>query len=94
MLPAVSDASDLESQQKWIAGEIQLWLDEEWTKLDVHRELAEATAQVLELHDSVPSPSRRPVNILLSEMPDLIGVICRRMAKRAQRAQMRLDPFF
>lgn len=46
VLPPLSDASDLESQQTWLAAEIQLWLDDEWTKLDVHRDLGEATAQV------------------------------------------------
>lgn len=46
ILPPLLDASDLKSQQKWLAAEIQLWLDDEWTKLDVHRELGEATAQV------------------------------------------------
>lgn len=47
VLPPLVDALDLMSQQRWLAAEIQLWLDEEWTKLDVHRELGLATAQVL-----------------------------------------------
>ena len=47
ILPEVPDASELESQKRWLAGEVQLWLDDEWTKLDVHRELGEATAEVL-----------------------------------------------
>lgn len=55
MLPSISDASDLESQQKWLAGEIQLWLDDEWTQLDIHRELGEATAQVLQICSPAPS---------------------------------------
>ena len=46
VLPSVLDASELEAQQKWLAGEIELWLNDEWTKLDVHRALGEATAQV------------------------------------------------
>ncbi|KAL3138858.1 hypothetical protein ABBQ32_005687 [Trebouxia sp. C0010 RCD-2024] len=45
VLPPLVDALDLMSQQRWLAAEIQLWLDEEWTKLDVHRELGLATAQ-------------------------------------------------
>lgn len=45
VLPSVLDASELEAQQKWLAGEIELWLNDEWTKLDVHRALGEATAQ-------------------------------------------------
>lgn len=47
VLPPLVDALDLKSQQRWLAAEIQLWLDDEWTKLDVHRELGVATAQVL-----------------------------------------------
>ena len=54
VLPSYSDASDLESQQKWLAAEIQLWLDDEWTKLDVHRELGEATAQVVFQYHHIP----------------------------------------
>ena len=46
-LPEVADAAELEAQKRWLAGEVQLWLDNEWTKLDVHRELGEATAEVL-----------------------------------------------
>lgn len=45
ILPSVTDAPELESQQKWLAGAIELWLNDEWTKLDIHRELGEATAQ-------------------------------------------------
>ncbi len=46
VLPSVLDTSELEAQQEWLAGEIELWLNDEWTKLDVHRALGEATAQV------------------------------------------------
>lgn len=46
VLPSILDASELEAQQQWLAGEIELWLNDEWTKLDVHRALGEATAQV------------------------------------------------
>jgi len=46
VLPSVRDTSELEAQQEWLAGEIELWLNDEWTKLDVHRALGEATAQV------------------------------------------------
>lgn len=45
VLPSVLDASELQAQQKWLAGEIELWLNDEWTKLDVHQALGEATAQ-------------------------------------------------
>ncbi|DBB02558.1 hypothetical protein WJX82_006517 [Trebouxia sp. C0006] len=45
VLPSILDASELEAQQQWLAGEIELWLNDEWTKLDVHRALGEATAQ-------------------------------------------------
>ncbi|DBA74741.1 hypothetical protein WJX79_004155 [Trebouxia sp. C0005] len=45
VLPSVLDTSELEAQQEWLAGEIELWLNDEWTKLDVHRALGEATAQ-------------------------------------------------
>lgn len=46
VLPSITDGPELESQQKWLAGAIELWLNDEWTKLDIHRELGEATAQV------------------------------------------------
>ncbi|DBA83890.1 TPA: hypothetical protein ACH3X1_006397 [Trebouxia sp. C0004] len=45
VLPSVLDASELEAQQKWLAGEIELWLNDEWIRLDVHQALGEATAQ-------------------------------------------------
>lgn len=46
ILSSVTDTTELESQQKWLAVEVQLWLDDEWTQLAVHKDLGEATAQV------------------------------------------------
>lgn len=45
ILSSVTDTTELESQQKWLAVEVQLWLDDEWTQLAVHKDLGEATAQ-------------------------------------------------
>lgn len=71
LLPSISDASDLESQQKWLAGEIQLWLDDEWTQLDIHRELGEATAQA---YGKARSQGTNEIgSILLSISSDLLA---------------------
>ena len=46
VLPAVVDSEQLQSQEQWLAKEVQLWLDDEWTQLEVHKDLGQATAKV------------------------------------------------
>eukprot|EP01025_Chloroclados_australasicus_P040513 TRINITY_DN4233_c2_g1_i3.p6 TRINITY_DN4233_c2_g1~~TRINITY_DN4233_c2_g1_i3.p6 ORF type:complete len:172 (-),score=23.28 TRINITY_DN4233_c2_g1_i3:1151-1666(-) len=36
---------DLEEEKQWIAGQIQQWLDDEWTPLDIHAQVGEAASQ-------------------------------------------------
>lgn len=46
VLPSVTDEQQLQQHEAWLAQEVQLWLDDEWTPLDVHRELGKATGKV------------------------------------------------
>ena len=46
VLPSVADREQLQEQEHWLAAEVQAWLDDEWTTLDVHKELGKATANV------------------------------------------------
>lgn len=43
-LPSLSSADDIQFEAAWLAGIIRLWLDEEWTPLEVHRDLGAAAA--------------------------------------------------
>jgi hypothetical protein len=45
-LPSLNSMDEVEYEAMWIAGMIRCWLDDEWTPLDVHRDLGEATARV------------------------------------------------
>ena len=45
-LPPLSSVDEIEYESLWIAGMIRCWLDDEWTPLEVHRELGEATARI------------------------------------------------
>lgn len=46
VLPSVVDNEQLQKQEQWLAKEVQLWLDDEWTPLEVHKHLGQATAKV------------------------------------------------
>lgn len=46
LLPSVIDSEQLQKQKQWLAKEVQLWLDDEWTPLEVHKDLGQATAKV------------------------------------------------
>ncbi|KAG7668055.1 hypothetical protein NADE_005091 [Nannochloris sp. 'desiccata'] len=44
-LPALNSVDDIEIESLWISGMIRCWLDDEWTPLEVHRELGQAAAR-------------------------------------------------
>jgi len=37
---------DMESERRWVAGVLRVWLDEEWTPLDCHRLIGDAVAEI------------------------------------------------
>jgi hypothetical protein len=45
-LPALNSVDDIETESLWISGMVRCWLDEEWTPLEVHKDLGQAAARV------------------------------------------------
>lgn len=45
VLPVIDSIEDLQEEKKWISGIVALWLDEEWTPLEVHKDLGMAAAE-------------------------------------------------
>ena len=49
MLSEQPSPEELQADEQYLAGAIAEWLDDEWTPLDVHRELGAAAGQVCKL---------------------------------------------
>lgn len=45
-LPSLNSVDEIEYEAQWIAGMIRCWLDDEWTPLEIHRELGQVTARI------------------------------------------------
>jgi hypothetical protein len=46
LLPSLGSDDQLTQEQQWVADMVRVWLDEEWTPLEVHKALGDAAGQV------------------------------------------------
>lgn len=46
LLPPLASTDELAAEQSWVSGIVRVWLDEEWTPLEVHQDLGRAAGQV------------------------------------------------
>lgn len=46
LLPEIENEELMQIEGRWVSDMVRCWLDEEWTPLEVHRDLGEAAGQV------------------------------------------------
>ena len=58
-LSSISSVDAIAAEAQWVSGMIRVWLDDEWTPLDIHKELGDATARI---YGSLRQPNQ-PVEV-------------------------------
>lgn len=71
VLPSVTEDQQLQQQEEWLAGEVQLWLDDEWTPLEIHKDLGKATAKVCNFAYKNCAPPGAAITVKIIVMPDM-----------------------